>query len=87
MSNLLLPAADQPSSRSPGDIDRQIGRLLRARRHAAGLSLCDLAAAIGVSYQQMQKYEAGANRIAASRLVSIASHLRTAPADLLPASV
>lgn len=78
--------ATRATCRSAGDTDRTIGRLIRARRKASGLSIEDLATAAGVSFQQMQKYEVGRDRIAASRLVKIAGHLGTAPADLLPTS-
>lgn len=50
----------------------QIGRRLRDRRLALGLSQVDLARRLGVTYQQVQKYERGANRIAADRLQDLA---------------
>lgn len=46
----------------------QIGRRLRERRLSLGLSQVELARRLGVTYQQVQKYERGANRIAADRL-------------------
>ena len=49
-------------------VDRHVGHRLRERRSMLGLSQESLAAAIGVSFQQVQKYERGVNRISASRL-------------------
>ena len=56
-------------------IDQIIGRRLRHRRRSMRLSQKDLASSVGVSYQQVQKYERGINRISASRLVFIAEIL------------
>ena len=50
------------------DIDVHIGRQLRRRRHALGVSQDALAEAIGVGFQQVQKYELGVNRLSASAL-------------------
>lgn len=49
-------------------IDRQVGSQVRARRQALGMSQSKLADAVGLTFQQIQKYEKGANRISASRL-------------------
>ena len=49
-------------------IDLLLGRRLRGRRRLLGLTQGDLAKMIGVRFQQIQKYEAGANRISAARL-------------------
>ncbi len=58
------------------DIDRYVGRRIRLGRTLAGLSLDELARQIGVSYQQVQKYENGTNRVGAGRLHQIATVLR-----------
>ena len=50
------------------EIDVLIGKRLRHRRLQLGLSQQDVAASVGVRFQQIQKYECGANRIAVSRL-------------------
>lgn len=50
------------------DVDAHVGRRLRALRMAAGLSLSALAARMGVSYQQLQKYETGLNRMSAGQM-------------------
>lgn len=54
------------------DVDVHIGRRLRRRRRLLGLTQLKLAEAIGVRFQQIQKYECGANRITAGRLYQIA---------------
>ncbi|MFM8755074.1 MAG: helix-turn-helix domain-containing protein [Phenylobacterium sp.] len=57
------------SARAPDVvIDAHIGRMIRLRRRQIGLTQHQLALACGVRFQQIQKYESGANRIAASRL-------------------
>ena len=55
--------------------DVYIGMRVRLRRHILALSQTDLAARMNVSYQQVQKYETGANRISASRLYQTAQVL------------
>jgi transcriptional regulator with XRE-family HTH domain len=57
------------------DFERQIGGRMRARRRQLGLSQSELAAKLSVSFQQVQKYERGANRMAASTLVLAAAAL------------
>ncbi len=54
-----------------GPIDVHVGARLRQRRRLLGMSQTHLGDALGVSYQQMQKYERGANRISASRLFDL----------------
>ena len=59
----------------PQDVDRLVGARIRARRVMLGITLQELAEAIGVTYQQANKYERGTNRVAAGRLAAIASAL------------
>lgn len=56
-------------------VDRFVGQRIRQRRIELGKSQADLAAAIGVRFQQVQKYESGLNRVSASRLWDIAEAL------------
>ena len=56
-------------------VDIQLGQKLRARRVELGLSQEELANAIGITFQQIQKYERGINRISASRLHDIANSM------------
>lgn len=61
--------------RSAGAVDREIGARVRARRLEIGMSQERLAEVLGITFQQVQKYEKGVNRIAASRLCDIAKAL------------
>lgn len=61
------------------DFDRRLGERLKALRAKRGLSLADVAAEIGVSYQQMQKYEAGQNSLSVKRMLRIADLLVVDP--------
>ena len=65
-------------------LDRAIGERIRARRTELGLTQDQLAAALGVSYQQIQKFEGGASRIAAVQLLALAQRLDVPIAYFLP---
>ena len=70
--------ADQEKSvqkKSPSLVDRHIGSRVRTRRVMLGMSQEKLAEALGLTFQQVQKYEKGVNRIGASRLLHIAGIL------------
>ncbi|MGH6920379.1 MAG: helix-turn-helix domain-containing protein [Geminicoccaceae bacterium] len=56
-------------------IDAHVGERIRLRRTEFGLTQEQLAAALDVSYQQIQKYETGANRVSAGRMLEIARKL------------
>ena len=56
-------------------VDLHVGKCIRERRSELGMSQTDLADALGISYQQIQKYEVGTTRVAASRLWDIAKAL------------
>jgi transcriptional regulator with XRE-family HTH domain len=58
----------RPKTETPNPIDVRVGARLRLRRNMLGLSQEKLGEAIGLTFQQVQKYERGANRIGASRL-------------------
>src|SRR3954463_7958438 len=55
----------------PHPTDKHVGSRVRMRRMMVGLSLAQLGRALGLSYQQVQKYENGQNRVSASRLKEI----------------
>lgn len=57
------------------EIDRHVGARIRLRRNAMGLSQEKLAEGLGITFQQVQKYEKGTNRVGASRLQHIAAIL------------
>jgi transcriptional regulator with XRE-family HTH domain len=61
--------------KSPNPIDRHVGSRVRMRRILVGMSQEKLGEALGLTFQQVQKYEKGTNRIGASRLQAIGSHL------------
>lgn len=66
------------------DLNRAIGTALRAARIAKGWSQTQVAEVLGVTFQQVQKYEKGTNRIAASTLAILAQRLGVPLASLLP---
>jgi transcriptional regulator with XRE-family HTH domain len=57
------------------EIDLHLGKRLRRRRRLLGLTQQQLAGAVGVRFQQIQKYECGANRISAARLWQLSEAL------------
>lgn len=72
------------SPREADAVDRAVGRRIAARRTALGRSQSALATELGVSFQQLQKYETGQNRVSASRLHRIALILGAPVADFFP---
>jgi transcriptional regulator with XRE-family HTH domain len=73
----------EPSNKTPDPMDVALGAAVRIRRRTIGMSQEALAEQCGVSFQQIQKYENGANRISFSRLVQIARALRCRVIDLM----
>mgnify|MGYP000218136169 CR=1 FL=1 len=67
--------------RNANHIDAHIGRYLRKSRKRANLTQTELADALGITFQQIQKYERGANRVSASRLWDICKVLNKMPND------
>ena len=63
------------ATRKSGPLDAMVGARIRMLRVNRGVSQTALAERIGVTFQQVQKYERGANRVGASRLAQIASVL------------
>ena len=82
------------SSRKPNPIDAHVGTRVRLRRMLLGMSQEKLGEHLGLTFQQVQKYEKGVNRIGASRLFDLARVLGVpvqffydqAPADAIDAS-
>ena len=64
----------------PNPIDRHVGSRVRMRRVLLGMSQEKLGEALGLTFQQVQKYEKGTNRIGASRLQQISQSLNVPPA-------
>jgi transcriptional regulator with XRE-family HTH domain len=67
-----------PRKKAPDLTDQHVGGRVRMRRKMLAMSQAQLAEALGITYQQVQKYERGANRIGASRLQQI-SHILQVP--------
>ncbi len=67
-----------------GELDRAIGAKLRAQRVERGVTQQELGDALGVSFQMIQKYERGVNRISVSMFMRAADALNVTPAELLP---
>lgn len=61
----------------------RLGGILRGQRKAAGLSLKEVAAGVGVSWQQLQRYETGRSALPVDRLQALCGVLRLSPAVLL----
>ena len=70
------------NSEGPHRLDVAIGQRIRERRRAVGMSQQTLAELVGVTFQQVQKYERGANRISFSRLIEVADALVCKLGDL-----
>jgi len=68
---------EESSGRQPHHVDRHVGSLIRAKRKALRMSQEELAAALGLTFQQIQKYERGTNRVSSSKLYEIAQKLDT----------
>jgi transcriptional regulator with XRE-family HTH domain len=62
--------------KKPQPIDVHVGARLKSKRIARGLSQAALGTAIGVSFQQVQKYEAGINRLTVGKLLKLTQLLR-----------
>jgi transcriptional regulator with XRE-family HTH domain len=71
-------------AKSKSEIDEYIGAQIRQGRVALGLSQEQLARALGVSFQQIQNYEKGANGVSAVRLFDICKILNVSLASMFP---
>lgn len=67
-----------PSKKSPSPTDVYVGSRVRVARSMAGISQMALGAELNITFQQIQKYEKGTNRISASKLLEI-SHILNKP--------
>ncbi len=63
----------------PHLVDRHVGKRVEARRKSLGYSQSQLGAALGLTFQQIQNYEKGANRISSSKLWEIAQFFKVEP--------
>ena len=69
----------QPNRKRSTQYDRHVGGRLRLARTSRGMSQSDLGQTLGLTFQQVQKYEKGTNRVSASRLQQIANVLKVTP--------
>lgn len=72
--------------KTPTSIDVQVGSRVRRRRLSLGMSQASLAGLLGVTFQQVQKYEKGSSRISASRLHAISAALNVSVSFLFDAN-
>jgi transcriptional regulator with XRE-family HTH domain len=72
---ITAPVAGAKAKKAPNPIDRHVGSRVRMRRMMLGMSQEKLGDGLGLTFQQVQKYEKGANRIGASRLQHISDIL------------
>jgi transcriptional regulator with XRE-family HTH domain len=77
------PAAPARHTRAPTGADIAVGQRIRTLRRAAGYTQKQLADQVGITNAQLHRYEAGASRVAASRLVAIAKALDCRVEDLV----
>ncbi len=70
-------------TRKPVEADFQLGARVRALRHTRGLSLAEFGTHLGLSQQQCQKYETGANRISVGMMIRMAEMFGVAPSELI----
>lgn len=71
-----MPLNELSESHNPHFVDTHVGQKIRRRRVEMNLDQAALARCVGVSFQQIQKYERGINRVSASRLFDIACVLK-----------
>ncbi len=71
-----MPKKRPDKSKRPDPIDLHVGKRLRMRRLMLDMSQTDVATALGMTFQQIQKYEKGTNRISASRLQYLSRFLQ-----------
>src|SRR5580704_10330503 len=72
-----MAKAGHPRGSTP--VDAHIGQKIRTRRNLLGLSQTELANAAGITFQQIQKYERGTNRVGAGRLQQFSDALGVPP--------
>ena len=82
----MVRKTSKPKPRSPVSADIEMGKRIRIRRNEIKMSQQELAAILGVTFQQVQKYEKGTNRVNANRLSLIASTLKMPIEELYQSS-
>ncbi len=72
------------SDRAPTEIDIYVGEFIRSQRSRSGMTLAALGKQIGISHQQLQKYETGTNRISAGMLYQFSQVLNVSVSQFFP---
>lgn len=76
-----MPNKRKPKSRAPSSIDKAVGERVRELRTLNNMTLAELGSELGISHQQLQKYETGTNRLSAGMLAAVADSLRVEISD------
>ena len=77
-----MPNKRKLRSRAPSSTDKAVGERVRELRTLHNLTLAELGRELGISHQQLQKYETGTNRLSAGMLAAVADALRVEIPDL-----
>src|SRR6202158_4389958 len=72
----VIPGVLEMSTKAPNPVDKYVGSRVRMRRIMLGMSQEKLGEALGLTFQQVQKYEKGTNRVGASRIQQISEILQ-----------
>ncbi|MET0528611.1 MAG: helix-turn-helix transcriptional regulator [Microvirga sp.] len=83
-ADVYIHRSDRAEPRKVGPIDQLIGAKIQECRKAAGISSQKLGQQLGITAQQMRKYESGTSRIAASTLYLVSASLKVPISQLLP---
>ncbi|AXQ69261.1 putative HTH DNA binding protein [Caulobacter phage CcrBL9] len=85
VTNAVPPTTLGSTEKQPAPVDKHVGEKIRARRKIMGFSQQQLASALDLTFQQVQKYERGSNRVSASKLYDIAKFLQVPVSYFFPA--
>ncbi len=77
-----MPIKRTITSRAPTAVDQMVGEKIRRLRLDRNMTLAELGSELGISHQQLQKYETGTNRLSAGMLSNVADVLRVTISDL-----
>jgi transcriptional regulator with XRE-family HTH domain len=84
---LKKPKPTGKAARAVTDVDRLVGENVRRFRKARGMTLAELSLGLGISHQQLQKYETGMNRLSAGIIMDVAKRLDVSLAELFETGV
>src|SRR5689334_14883518 len=75
LNKKAMTASIEKDKKNPSEVDTHVGKRIRLRRTALKMSQTQLGEHLGLTFQQVQKYESGSNRVSASRLMEISKAL------------